>query len=190
MLVYCCADPPVFVNGWRNVSEDAVANTPVGPPLFANHSGVDVAVTYSIIGGNGSALFKVGLCDGQIRLRASGLLDYNVANVYELEVEAVPNGATESATVANITVHVLYVNKPPVFNDTGLRSVLENQTALTPFGDAVNGTYCGFPHGFRRCHSVFAASLCVCCCCSHGSSTFQRHVQHRECVTWRVGVWN
>jgi Cadherin domain len=166
-MSYVCPfpDPPVFGPSSCDISEDAGANGPCGAPLNATHTGVDVSLTYQIVGGTGASVFKVGQCDGQIRLRVSNSLDYNASSSYTLEIQAVPNGFTSSATTATITVNVLYVNKvgvtfeltgmltiwrchgaldtlsqPPVFNDAGVRSVFENQTALAPFGDPVSGT--------------------------------------------------
>ena len=118
-------------------------------------------VSYQIVGGNGSALFKIGLCDGQIRLINSGTLNFNVANVYELEILAVPDGVTASNTTTNITVQVLYVNKPPVFNDTGFRSVYENETAGVLFGAPVTG----HPLCCRVvCPRAVDVCACVCVC--------------------------
>lgn len=109
--VLLSADPPVFLNTSVSIYENATANGAAGAPMNATHSGANVAITYQIIGGNGSSLFKIGLCDGQIRLLTSGTLDFLVANVYELDIQAVPDGAVASAAVATITVDVLYVNK-------------------------------------------------------------------------------
>jgi hypothetical protein len=105
------ADPPSFPNATVSLSEFAPGNAPAGTPLNATHTAPDVSVSYAIVGGNGSALFKVGLCDGQVRLLTAGTLDFNVANVYELIVEATPDGISTSAVNATVTILVLYENK-------------------------------------------------------------------------------
>lgn len=105
------AVPPVLANATFNVSEGAAANTPVGAPLNASQPSPNVALTYQIVGGNGSTLFKVGICDGQIRLKAAGVLDYITANVYTLIITTTPNGFAPSAINSTFTIDILYVNK-------------------------------------------------------------------------------
>ncbi len=90
---------------------------PVGPALIATHPGLDVAVLYFIIAGNDAGLFKLGICNGQLRI-ALAVLDYNVQNAYVLTVEARSNGLITSATAANITISVVNVPHVPVFNST------------------------------------------------------------------------
>lgn len=108
-------DPPSFPNASVSVPENALANALVGGPMNATSPAAGVAITYTIVGGNGSLLFKIGLCSGQIQLRTSNSLDYTVANVYTLIVQAAPNGIVLSAVNATVTVDVLYVNKVRAF---------------------------------------------------------------------------
>ncbi len=90
---------------------------PVGPALVATHPGLDVAVLYYITAGNDAGVFKLGICNGQMRI-ALAALNYRVRNVYVLTVEARSNGLITSAAAANITISVVNVPHVPVFNVT------------------------------------------------------------------------
>lgn len=107
----------MFLNQTVTVYENATTDEAVGPPLVAVQLGSDVSVTFSILSGNEDSVFKIGFCNGQLRI-LSPTLDYYVKNMYVLSVRAASNGLVESSTVANITIHVLNVPHVPVFNST------------------------------------------------------------------------
>jgi hypothetical protein len=156
------ADRPTFTDTVRSVPENATANEAVGAPLVATHSSVDVTITYTVVGGNGTDLFRVGVCDGQVRVRVSDSLDFEDTAVFTLEVEARPNGIATSARSANVTVVVEDVPEPPLFNDTLVRYVLENQTAgaFSPIYPAIVGEL--LPRGPRLESSRVCVCVCVC----------------------------
>ena len=135
--------PPYFPNTNRTVLETATANTAVGDPLVALVNATDVAINYRALDySNGSHLFKVGLCDGVIRVNLSNSLQFVYPyTFYVLSVAAQPNGDEISETVANITIVVQWVNKPPYFNGSASLSVFENQTTGVDntFGAPIDG---------------------------------------------------
>jgi hypothetical protein len=95
----------------------------VGDPLVATQPGTDVAVTFYIVEGN-TTVFKIGLCNGQLRI-ANALLDSREQSVFYLVVQARSNALVTSATNATITVNVLRVPKPPVFNNTDCQLLID-----------------------------------------------------------------
>jgi hypothetical protein len=116
----------------RYVNELSAVNTLVGAPLVAVVDSADITVLYSDLGtGNGSALFSIGGCDGQIRVRTAAIDRNDTAAplVYVLTVAARPNGDPTAQTVANVTISVLDVPEPPVFAGNFSLAVFENQTA-------------------------------------------------------------
>jgi hypothetical protein len=122
-------------------SQDAGVDAEVGPPLYANHEGKDVAVLFFIVGGNEAGLFKLGICNGQVRLVRAGL-NYNERSTYVLSVETRSNGLLTSATTANITITVINVPDVPVFNETScVRSVNETSPIGTVFSGGPVSAY-------------------------------------------------
>jgi hypothetical protein len=122
----CYLNPPTIKNHTVAVYENATADATVGDPIVAEHGGLDVAVTYLIVGGDDPArVFKIGLCNGQVRVSLP-VLDVYVKDTYTLEVEARANSQPTSAARANVTVKVMGVPHPPRFNDTSGRTVTEN----------------------------------------------------------------
>ncbi len=99
------------------MSQDARAEDPVGSALVASQPGTDVAVLFYITAGNDAGIFKLGICNGQMRI-ALPILKYHVQNTYVLTVEARSNGIATSATPANITISVINVPHVPVFDST------------------------------------------------------------------------
>lgn len=106
--------------------QSAEVDAPVGDPLVATHDGKDVAVLFYIVGGNDDSIFKLGICNGQVRIQIAAL-NYHVKKLYVLEAEARANGLITSATRANITIEVINVPHVPVFNNTACaRNISEN----------------------------------------------------------------
>ena len=87
-------------------------------PLNATHDGVDVAILFYIMGGNDAGIFTLGICNGQVRVLRSGLMNYHVRKTYVLDVQARANGLVTSAANANITITVINVPHVPVLNTT------------------------------------------------------------------------
>ena len=110
--------------------QDANTDDPVGGALVATHPGLDVAVLFYITAGNSAGIFKLGICNGQMRI-ALPVLNYHIQNTYVLTVEARANGLITSATPANITISVINVPHVPVFvSSVCVMSVNENGTFL------------------------------------------------------------
>ncbi len=110
----------------RACKQNATTDFPVGEPLVAIQNGLDVSVTFAILSGNSAGIFKIGYCNGQLRVQLP-VLNYNLQNTYVLSVAAQSNGLTASQTVANITILVMNVPHVPVFNFTTCsRSIIEN----------------------------------------------------------------
>lgn len=107
--------------------------------MNATQPGTDVAVTYYIVDGN-TTIFKIGLCNGQIRIN-NPYLDYHAQPVHTLVVQARSNALLTSATNATIIINVLNVPHPPVFNATSCTlSVNESMPAGTRIPPAI-GVY-------------------------------------------------
>ncbi len=96
--------------------QNATVDDAVGSVLVATQTGLDVAVTFYIITGN-TTVFKIGLCNGQLRINQA-LLNYQQQPSYTLLVQARSNALASSATNATITVNVLNVPHAPVFNSS------------------------------------------------------------------------
>ena len=137
------AVPPVFqlpLN--RSVPENSVIDTLVGTPLIASTNASNVAVTYQLGTGNGTSVFKIGFCDGQLRVLASYSLDYEQANVYCMAVSALADNQVTAMTTVDVCVNVVDVNEPPYIYGPLDRYVYENQTAGPgyPIDGPVTGT--------------------------------------------------
>ena len=98
--------PPTFLPSTIAVYENASTTAAVGTPLQAPHPTPSVTVEYFITGGSGLGVFKVGACDGQVRLIAGGTLNYDYVQQYTLIVSAVPDLTWVSATNVTVTVNV------------------------------------------------------------------------------------
>jgi hypothetical protein len=115
---------------WHRVyPQNTTTDGAVGDPVYAYHNASDVAVTYSIVGGNDTVpFFKINFCSGQLRLIQEGLSALT-APFYRLLVEVRSNSMAASSAQANVTVVVVAVPHPPTFNDMSYtRSVFENAT--------------------------------------------------------------
>ena len=101
------AVPPTFPNTTVSIYENATMNSPAGAPMNATSPALYVSFVYSIVGGTGASIFRIGGCDGQIRLAAAGVLNYYAGpQSYSLLIQVVPNGVASSAKNATITVKV------------------------------------------------------------------------------------
>ena len=99
--------PPTFYDTTISIYENATTNAFAGSPLVATPADSTAGIQYSITGGNGSSVFWIGMCDGQVRLIQGGSLNYWFGpRVYILKVTAVPNAVVASAANATVTVKV------------------------------------------------------------------------------------
>jgi hypothetical protein len=137
--------------------QNATSDEAVGHPLVAIQDGTDVSVTFQILSGNDDGIFKIGYCNGQIRIQLP-ILNYRAQNTYVLSVAARSNGLLTSTTIANITVLVMNVPHNPVFNASSCsRSIPEN---------------CKWLVGQRVSGSGSQAVVCRCRCSPSGNRNF------------------
>lgn len=108
----CSIRPPVAVNQAREVHENSARNTAVGEPVSASLE-ADEQMEFSIVAGDDGEAFKIGLCDGLIRVNDQTQLDYETKQYFNLTVRIGINGYN-AFTEVNVTVTVLDVNEPPV----------------------------------------------------------------------------
>lgn len=129
-------DPVVVDSATMYVDEEVPRNTLVGSPLNASDSDPDQTLIFSIFGGNIDGAFKIGACNGQLRV-ANATLNYEdpmVGGVYNLIVKVEDDGFPPSSAFAAIDIVLRDVNDPPVFTQLQVqRSVNEN----SPVGAAV-----------------------------------------------------
>ncbi|KAA0147327.1 hypothetical protein FNF31_07613 [Cafeteria roenbergensis] len=114
-------EAPVLFDAVRSVRENTLAPGKVGAPVTGTDPdnahpvlGVRQQLLYSIVGGDGVALFKVDPCSGQLEVRDEASLNFEAKPVYTLTLQArddvQPTPLTATATV---TISLVDANDAP-----------------------------------------------------------------------------
>lgn len=130
----CSIRPPVALDQNRTVVEESDRNTAVGDPLVATLE-ADEQMEFSITGGDPNGAFKVGLCDGLIRVKDPQLIDYEQVQWYDLEVTIGINGYRANTTIA-VRVDIIDRNEAPSMDSQSF-NVSENSATGTLVGRAL-----------------------------------------------------
>ena len=143
-------EPPEFDSAALEleVAENYEAGTNVGDPIVATDP-ESATLTYSLSGAD-SNLFGIESSNGQIRVGAETILDYESPadydgdNIYELVVQVTDgqdaDGSPDNSVDAtiNVTITVTGVNEPPEFDHSVIElEIAENTEANTGIGDPV-----------------------------------------------------
>jgi hypothetical protein len=114
-------------------------NSAVGTTLSAAVSFTDQdrnSVVFSIVGGNGSAVFSIDSGTGVVSV-ASAVLNFEVAPVYTLTVRAQDNGVPSLSGQGTVTVQLLDVNEAPTAPATVSLTIAENSVSGTQVGSTL-----------------------------------------------------
>ncbi|KAA0172978.1 hypothetical protein FNF27_05469 [Cafeteria roenbergensis] len=114
-------EAPVLFDAVRSVRENTLAPGKVGAPVTGTDPdnahpvlGVRQQLLYSIVGGDGVALFKVDPCSGQLEVRDEASLNFEAKPAYTLTLQArddvQPTPLTATATV---TISLVDANDAP-----------------------------------------------------------------------------
>ncbi|KAA0150123.1 hypothetical protein FNF28_07294 [Cafeteria roenbergensis] len=115
-------EAPVLFDAVRSVRENTLAPGKVGAPVTGTDPdnahpvlGVRQQLLYSIVGGDGVALFKVDPCSGQLEVRDEASLNFEAKPAYTLTLQArddvQPTPLTATATV---TISLVDANDAPL----------------------------------------------------------------------------
>ena len=113
------------------VDENATGGTEVG--ITASASDLDAttnAVTYTITGGNGAALFDIDPVNGVVTVKDGATLDYEAHISLEIVVRATSEDASFAEETFTISLNNLN-DTAPVFTSADTASVAEGDTAVT-----------------------------------------------------------
>jgi hypothetical protein len=113
-------EPPVLLPSFaRNISENLVGPQLVGNPLSFIDSDFKQRVSFEILGGNGSSVFEIDSCSGQISIVKGISIDYETTQSFIVTVRVTDNGLapiTASLTdIKNYTITILDADDAPVF---------------------------------------------------------------------------
>jgi len=107
----CRIRPPVAKDQNRTVLEESDRNTAVGEPLVATLE-ADEQMEFSIDGGDPLGAFKIGLCDGLIRVNDPQLIDYETVQQFNLTVTIGVNGYRSNTTIM-VRIDIIDRNEAP-----------------------------------------------------------------------------
>jgi VCBS repeat-containing protein len=128
--------PSLFGPWTRQISEAAVAPASVGVPVNASDPDRGMQLSFAVIGGNGTGIFDVNRCSGQITLLLGASLDFEAARVYVLTIRVSDDGIPSLSDTQTYFMSVLDANDAPVLADQ-TRTVPENAAAGTVVGAPV-----------------------------------------------------
>jgi hypothetical protein len=131
-------EPPALWGPFtRQISEGAVAPSPVGAPVNATDTDRPTQFNYAVAaGGNATGVFQLDRCSGQISLAPGASLNFETASVFAMVVTVTDDGIPQLSATQTYFLHVLDANDPPVVPDQS-RFVPENAAAGTAVGSPV-----------------------------------------------------
>lgn len=74
-------------------------------------------ISYQIVAGNGDGSFVLNPQSGDLKVNDPSALNFEYAQKAELDVMAQDDGDGFLSDTATITVHIMDINEPPIFND-------------------------------------------------------------------------
>jgi len=107
-------EQPRIYDSIHEVHENSNIGTLVGKPVDAVDADEEDALRFYITGGDGSSIFNIGSCDGQISVKKNEL-DYELKKTYTLKVMVQDDGKNPDklTDTATITIDLIDVNEPP-----------------------------------------------------------------------------
>lgn len=109
-------EAPIVLPSTVSVTENAAAGVLVDTPVTAIDPDVGQQLTFEISGGDGSDLFGILSCNGQLYVKIGFALDHERTKEYNLVLTVSDNGSPRLSTSANVTILVLDENEPPALN--------------------------------------------------------------------------
>lgn len=129
-------DKPVVVPGQVvAVEEESPRNTEVGAKVNSTDEDRGQEPFYRIEGGDPLGNFKIGSCDGQIRVEVPP--DFETKEFYDLLITVTDDGSPPAKGEGIVRVNIINVNDPPTMEDQ-TRSVGEHLPAGTLVGSPVD----------------------------------------------------
>ena len=117
----------------RSVSENLVGPQSVGSAVGVADPDIGQTLSFTLTGGNGTTVFRIDSCSGQLSLIAGVSVDYETARAYVVEVTVTDSGSPALTDRRNVTISVLDADDAPVVANQGV-SVAENSGAGTVVG--------------------------------------------------------
>lgn len=133
-------NPPEITGGLAHeVPEGSPAGTVVGTVTASDPDDTD-SVIFSIIGGNPGPTFRIGACDGVIRVAEDGVLDIQTKASYSLIVEVQDDAKRPKNDTAVVTITLLDVNDAPECTGPATVTVSEHAAPGANVGAALTAT--------------------------------------------------
>jgi len=122
-------EPPILLPSFtRNVSENLVGPQVVGIPLAAYDSDFKQRLSFSIVGGNGSSIFDIDPCSGQLTILTGVSIDYEATQSFMITIKVTDNGLSPiTATLSdtrNYTITIIDADDAPIFSVSSLSVTL------------------------------------------------------------------
>jgi hypothetical protein len=128
-------EPPVLLPSFvRNVTENLVGPQVVGIPLAAYDPDFKQRLSFDIVGGNGSSIFEIDPCSGQVSIVKDISIDYEATQSFMITIKVTDNGLAPITAflsdTRNYTILIIDANDAPVFVVSSLSVTLpENSLA-------------------------------------------------------------
>jgi hypothetical protein len=128
-------EPPVLLPSFaRNVSENLLGPQVVGSPLAAYDSDLKQRLSFEIIGGNGSSVFEIDPCSGQVSILKGVSIDYETTQSFLLTIKVTDNGlAPITASLSdtrNYIITILDADDAPIFVVSSLSVTLPENSLV------------------------------------------------------------
>ena len=130
-------EDPVMEDQDFEIEENTPGGQSVGT-ILATDPDNGQTLSYSIVSGNSSGAFSIGLTSGIITVANAAALDFETTTSFTLLVEVEDNGQGNLSDQATVTIDVLDVNEVPIVGDYSF-TVEENSSNGTIIG-TVTGT--------------------------------------------------
>jgi len=113
-------EPPVLLPSFvRNVTENLVGPQVVGIPLAAYDPDFKQRLSFDIVGGNGSSIFEIDPCSGQVSIVKDISIDYEATQSFMITIKVTDNGLAPITAflsdTRNYTILIIDANDAPVF---------------------------------------------------------------------------
>lgn len=184
-------EAPIVLPSTVSVTENAAAGVLVDTPIAAIDPDVGQQLTFEISGGDGSDLFGILSCNGQLYVKIGFALDHERTKEYNLVLTVSDNGNPRLSTSANVTILVLDENEPPAlkldyaFAVSTRAATYDSITGLhgQDFADKIQAA--SQPTGFCTNQLSYLGAIRNTELCQTGFSG-----PHGVIATWQFLLWN
>jgi hypothetical protein len=157
-------EPPVLLSSFaRVISENLLGPQVVGAPLSVIDPDFKQRLSFEITGGNGSSVFEIDPCSGQISVLSGVSIDYEATQSFMVTVKVTDNGlvpiTASLSDTRNYTITIIDADDAPVFVVSSVSVTLpENSLAGATVSALITvtdqDTYGGFVPWFNQTYEI------------------------------------